>query len=245
MLRYIIPAGDYNTKHQIIEAMRKGLYRYNQTKGRFVFISPTVEHRVLEEVFGKSFRKLLTGFAKKCGSSATFESLNTYSNPQDQDIIIGIFLGPNILDDIDDINGINRCSSIILTESYECELDVWRRRWGIDTDRLENYQTNTLSVTIRKGLDEFDFSFNKISPSLRDIEKAKTAARVIYKFEPSTNSEDMKNYLIRKLNFTPPVASKVAGFLETLQEGKYFHGGQKKGLDEIYKGWQARPDFNE
>lgn len=188
-------------------------------------------------MYGKDYKNLLKMLGKEVGLTVVFESPKTYVYPQINDVIIGIFLGPEHLDFIDGLVGND---SIILTEWIEHELDVWRNRWRVDTDNLENYTINPLPDVARLAFDLLASNFNITCPHTFDIERAKTTIRTLHKYVPKVDPEAVKSYLISKCHFNPKDASKISGYLSTLQNGGKFQGGKRTRLKAIYDNWQKQ-----
>lgn len=234
MFRQIIPARDCDHKDQITEAVNIGIVMGKQIHGRIVFVSPTVKHVGLESAYGKEYKHLLKMLGKRVGLPVVLESPKTYAFPKNNDVVIGVFLGPEHLDYIDGLVG---NESIILTEWIEHELDVWRNRWGVDINNLDIYPINPLPDVARVAFDLLASNFNKTCPHPLDIERAKTTIRTLHKYANNLDPESVKSYLISNCHFNPKDASKISKYLTTLQNGGSFQGGIKTGLKAIYNNW--------
>ena len=71
-----------------------------------------------------------------------------------------------------------------------------------------------------------------------DNERAKTYIRSLHKYESELNPDSVRSYLVKDLHWDTQDAEDIVKLIETLNDGKYFQGGEKKGLQVYYKRWK-------
>jgi len=71
-----------------------------------------------------------------------------------------------------------------------------------------------------------------------DEHLAKTFIRALRKYEPELNPDVVGAYLVRELGWNPAHARDVEKLITTLNNGRYFQGGDRTGLKAHYKKWK-------
>ena len=71
-----------------------------------------------------------------------------------------------------------------------------------------------------------------------DNARAKTYVRALKKYEPELNSDLVCSYLVNELDWQVRHSNDVRKLIDTLNNGKYFMGGEKTGLQNHYKRWK-------
>ena len=71
-----------------------------------------------------------------------------------------------------------------------------------------------------------------------DNERAKTFILALHKYEAKLDANQVAGFLIRELGWATDAAQEIAKLIATLNEGKFFKGGERTGLQHHYKRWQ-------
>lgn len=71
-----------------------------------------------------------------------------------------------------------------------------------------------------------------------DNAKAKTYIKTLHKYEPKLNSDLICSYLVNELGWKVKHSNDIRKLIDTLNNGKYFVGGDKIGLQNHYKRWK-------
>ncbi|MBO3273490.1 hypothetical protein, partial [Hymenobacter defluvii] len=64
-------------------------------------------------------------------------------------------------------------------------------------------------------------------------------ARVLKKYEPNTLPSAIGAYLLREHRWNTSHALYVQGLVQMLQNGQTFQGGDRTGLNNLYKQWKS------
>lgn len=124
--------------------------------------------------------------------------------------------------------------------------EKWIKTWkpveisGQGQDDIESFPEP--SDIVKNAMQELTYIINPstgITHSM-DNDRAKTYIRALHKYEPELNSDIVSSYLIRELNWETRHASDIEKLIDTLNEGRYFQGGEKKGLQNHYKRWKNK-----
>ena len=67
-----------------------------------------------------------------------------------------------------------------------------------------------------------------------------SAHPIIYKYESELNAHSVVSYLFAELGWTSSHANDVGKLITTLNEGRYYKGGEKTGLQVYYKRWKEQ-----
>lgn len=120
----------------------------------------------------------------------------------------------------------------------------WVERWKaieISNKTEESISPDlSLSPIAKEALNELTEAINVNTGIIHPMDNAlaKTYIRTLHKYDPLLNSEAVKSYLTRDLNWSSASAKEVANLVTILNEGRYFQGGEKTGLKNYYKKWQ-------
>lgn len=219
----------------------------DQKVGRLIFLvinKQTVGW--LERIFGIRTIKNLFDGVKFNGYSflCKIETLATYKTAQYKnycDIVICCGLDSNDIFKIDDYSSIKY---IIAIPWLKKNTEGWIKTWGAEDisgkpeDADKTFPEPTMIV--KKAMSNLTASINMSTgisnPS--DNNRAKTFVKALYKYEDDLNSDVVSSYLIRELHWTPRHAQDVKKLIDTLNQGKFFQGGEKVGLKEYYKKWK-------
>ena len=67
-----------------------------------------------------------------------------------------------------------------------------------------------------------------------------SAHPIRYKYESELNAHSVVSYLVAELGWTSSHANGVGKLITTLNEGRYYKGGEKTGLQVHYKRWKEK-----
>jgi len=173
----------------------------------------------------------------KFETKLTYKS-SMYSNSTDIVICCGI--------DSEDILKIDNYSSVkyIIAIPWLRELtEKWIRTWNAveisgKGSSNDNYPEPTCIV--KKAMEHLTNTIN-MSTGIHhpmDNDRAKTYIRALHKYESELNADIVGAYLVRELNWSTEHAKDVEKLINTLNNGKYFKGGERKGLQNYYKRWK-------
>jgi hypothetical protein len=199
-----------------------------------------------ERLFGKEIvKKMFSGVRfKDCPSLYKLETLATYERFQyenAQDIVICCGL------DADDIFKIDSYSSIkyIIAVPWQKELTgKWIKTWnakdisGKSDGSDDEFPAPT--AIVKRAMTNLTTTINMSTgisnPS--DNNRAKTFIRALHKYENELNASVVSSYLIRELRWSPRHAHDIEKLINALNQGSFFHGGDKVGLQNYYKKWE-------
>ncbi len=71
-----------------------------------------------------------------------------------------------------------------------------------------------------------------------DEELAKTIILSLHKYEHQLNADVVCAFLLRQLGRESEDANEIKKLITTLNEGRYFRGGEKAGLQNYYESWK-------
>jgi hypothetical protein len=200
-------------------------------KGRLVIITMKRDSDAFKKVFpNKDFDAFKNEMAKK-GISVKWETVSTFVFGHNNDVFVVIFPRQEHLDKIDDES---HDATIYAIEFNPNDFIEWKRRWGfVNTN-------NILSQELMNGLTILAKSINRLTgfshPS--DNKMAKTYVRVIQKYEPDANLEEIRTYLITQHKLITKDAYEFTNWISKIREGSYIKGGEQTGLKKIYTIWQ-------
>lgn len=240
--RVIIPVKthDYNDS---LSALKMGIQTAISTKKPLYLVTCTRQSEVLEKILGKS----LLSQVKKGGIlnnvETHLETISTFKYAKEGSIIVCFHLPVETLEKIDDIIGVK---FLIVVEWQPNEYKNWAKRWGVAYDNTEDNGDETISLpqAILNGLKILSNSIN-LSSGLEyptDAEKCKTTARVIFKYVPNVNVEEIKSILISQFHWRAEYAEGFSTLIRKLQNKKTFQGGERSGLKTIYERWNNYKD---
>ena len=180
-----------------------------------------------------------------CPAVVKFETRITYEKfkyGRSNDIVICCGMDSDELLKIDDYSSVKYIIAIPWLRQFN---EKWIRTWnavnimeGNNSNELEQYPEP--SCIAKKAMESLSRSINMSTgithPS--DNELAKTFIRALHKYEPELNPDIIGAYLVRVLKWDTRHAKKIETLIETLNEGRYFRGGEKTGLQNCYKLWK-------
>lgn len=195
-----------------------------------------------ERLYGSEAVKKLhkgTNF-EGCRPVFKFETVRTYSDTfKPSEIVITCGLDSADVLKIDDFYS---SKAIISVPWLRDGLKKWVQTWN--PKELRGNQEAVVaydepSCVVKKAMEELTESINMSTgihhPS--DEEQAKTYILALHKYEHNLDEDIVGSYLVRELNWTTDHAKDVEKLITTLNNGKYFKGGSRTGLQNYYKRW--------
>ncbi|WP_299758674.1 hypothetical protein [uncultured Pontibacter sp.] len=189
-------------------------------------------------------KKLFTGTKfKNCTPLFKIETLRTYSGgytPEEAVITLGLDS-----EEVLKIDGYRSIRAIIAIPWSQEGLAKWVQTWS-PIELRGNQQTEAShpepSCVVKVAMESLTATINRTTginhPS--DEERAKTYIKALHKYEPKLNADEIGSYLVGKLGWKAQHAKDVEKLINTLNEGRFFRGGQKTGLQLHYKKWKEK-----
>jgi hypothetical protein len=196
-----------------------------------------------ERIFDRDTEKQLfkgTTF-KNCKPIFKFETKKTYKDSYNSsEIVITCGLDSNDVFPIDDFYSVK---AIIAIPWLANGLDKWVQTWN-PTEIRGNQQAVAAypepTCVVKRAMEDLTDSINMSTgishPS--DEEQAKTYILALHKYEPSLDADIVGAYLVRSLNWDTDHAKDIVKLINILNNGKYFQGGRRTGLQHYYKQWK-------
>jgi hypothetical protein len=210
---------------------------------RVILLIPSKSNtQMLEDLFSKEAVKVMFRGTGIDGHSETIkiESVRTFNKYRPSVVVVALHIRNEDLNKVDDSYS---AKVIIAIPWVKGELDDWIRTWTpveLHGKTVEVEPYSGPSWIVIKALESLTHGINMSTgishPS--DNQKAKTIALALHKYETSLHPTEIKSYLVGKLNWTQDNASKFTNLIQTLNDGRYFKGGRRTGLREIYKQWK-------
>jgi len=197
----------------------------------------------LERIFDtQTVKQLFNGMKfKNCDAKFLIQTAKTYTRySANKDIVISMALGYDELMKIDDYNGIKAIVSIPwLKDDIERWIKTWKSKEIRTNEYSEIYELpEPIVQTAMKELTSvINTSTGITHPS--DNNRAKTFVRALYKYSTIEGNKTMA-YLIRELDWKSDDASDMKKLIDTLNNGKYFQGGDKTYLKNHIKRWNEK-----
>lgn len=211
---------------------------------RVVILIHTKNHTDrFERLYGRDVKKKLSEGMKfkDCKPLFKFESKNTYNdNYKPSEIVITCGLDAEDVLKIDDFYSVK---AIIAVPWLRDRLQKWVQTWN--PTELRGYQNTVVafenpSCIVIKAMKDLTRSINMPTgiQHSSDEEQAKTFILSLHKYEPSLNANIVGSYLVRELGWNTDHAKGIEKLINTLNNGKYFKGGRRIGLQNYYKQWK-------
>lgn len=189
-------------------------------------------------------KKMFNGnMFKGCPVPFKFETKLTYKKSQynnSSDIVISCGMDADNVFELDDFSSVK----YIIAVPWQRKLtEQWIKTWNAieitgKKGIVENYPEPTCIV--KKAMLSLTSTINMSTgishPS--DNNKAKTYILALSKYEQSLNADIVNSYLIKELGWFVRHAKDIKELIKTLNAGKFFKGGERKGLQNHYKRWK-------
>ncbi len=198
----------------------------------------------LERLYDReTVKKLFNGVKfKDCIPTFVIKTKKTYSDPhQLQDIVITMGLDTEDVMKIDDFYGVK---AIIAIPWLPERLEDWVQTWApIDIRTQEQPETYPLpNPIVQEAMKELTSSVNMTTgihhPS--DERQAKTYIRALYKYVDDLDGDVIAAYMVRELGWDTDHAKDVKKLIDTLNDGRYFQGGEKTHLKSHINRWKEK-----
>lgn len=199
----------------------------------------------LDRIFGdKIVKQLFTGRTfENCKPVFKIETIKTYKDcSTPSEIVITLGLDEEHLFKVDDYYSVKAIIAIPwLMENIQKWVQTWNpKELRGKKDDIKPFPNPTCIVI--KALEELTETINLSSgfshPS--DENRVKTTILTLHKYEAELNSDIVASYLIRELGWESDLANKIMQLINTLNTGKSFRGGDRKGLQHNYKRWKEQ-----
>ncbi|MFH1187434.1 MAG: hypothetical protein V1688_01070 [bacterium] len=185
-------------------------------------------------------KKLFNGLKfRDCSVPFQFETKLTYKNTMydnASDIVICCGIDSSDILKIDDYSS----AKYIIAIPWSRKLtEKWIKTWNAVEISGKEQNTETFpepSCIVKLAMQQLTDSINMSNPM--DNDRAKTFIKALYKYEPELNADIVGSYLVRKLNWETKHAKEIEKLIETLNNGRFFKGGEKTGLQNYYKRWK-------
>lgn len=196
-----------------------------------------------ERIFDSTtVKKLFTGIQlSDCNAILKIETAKTYKDQhRGADIVITCGLDSEDVFKIDDFYSIR---SIIAIPWLRELLEKWIQRWNPNELRSSKAAVKAIaepSCIVKKAFYELTQLINGATgiTNPMDNRRAKTYILALHKYEPSLDANIVGAYLVRELHWNAKHAKDIEDLISILNNGKYFHGGTKTGLQHYYKAWK-------
>lgn len=212
---------------------------YVHTKGNIGYFEPFFEDKLI--------KKLLEGnvMIEPFPVPLTIETKNTYSKSRysssNRDLVLAFGMDLEDLEVLDDYYGVKYLVAIPWLKDKTMP---WVNRWNAEeiTGKKDDKTKSGVSEIVKVALSELTSSINMSTGIINpfDNSRAKTFVRALHKYEPEISAEAVVSYLVSELGWTSSHANDVGKLIETLNNGRYFIGGEKTGLQFHYKRWKEK-----
>ena len=201
----------------------------------------------LDRLYGSdTVKRLFRGFPQE-NVLVKIETVKTYSDSYSNstDIVIACGLNSKEIFKVEDFRNIEYIIAIPwlkdLTQSWiSTKNPTVLNVEGNDVRPAEQKNIRRPSGAVQKAFADLTSVIN-MSTGINhhmDNDRAKTYIRALFKYETELNSDLVCSYLINDLNWDVKHANEVRKLIDILNNGKYFMGGEKTGLQHYYKKWK-------
>jgi len=187
-------------------------------------------------------KQLFKGYQfKNCRPTFKFETKKTYyDSRQPSDIVITCSLDAEDIFKIDDYYSVK---AIIAIPWLRDSIQKWVQTWNPIELRSNQGAVQAFpepSCIVKKAMEDLTSNINMSTGISNpfDEERAKTYILALHKYEPSIDADIVGAYLVRELGWDTDNAQDVEKLIVTLNNGKYFQGGKRTGLQNPYKRWK-------
>ncbi|MDI1254592.1 MAG: hypothetical protein PSV16_00700 [Flavobacterium sp.] len=215
----------------------------NENISRIVFLVGTkIQTGWLERIYNRDIvKKLFAGLKfSDCRVNFKIETKITFNDFGNKNSVIVISCGLNS-DDLYKIDDFECIDTIVAIPWLKERTLDWVRTWGA-TDLRGGQNTDTLldaSPVVKEAMNRLDKAVNTSSSLTHDSDSnlSKTYILALHKYEPELDAIVVTSYLKKELNWDAKTAEKIEKMINTLNAGKSFQGGERKGLKNFHKQW--------
>lgn len=225
--------------------------KQNPELNRITFLVPSKNSTGwLDRIYGESTVKKLFNGINYNGVIVKIETIKTYKNNYGNALEILICCGLNSeeifkaqdymqVDTIIAIPWLKENTQSWINTSNATKLNKDLKQEENSTEDNEYPEPSEITKT---ALQELTNVINKSTGITHhmDNNRAKTYIRALHKYEPELSSDILCSYLVNELGWQVRHANDVRKLIDTLNNGKYFQGGEKTGLQNHYKRWKNK-----
>lgn len=197
-----------------------------------------------DELFSRDFTKRLLKEEAILpeGVRACIKTKKTYdgATPSSEDVVLCFGTGSRDLRRLEDMSGVK---DMILISSSESDSAEWiRSRIVIDAETRKPVEPEQPTAIVKMALklltESINLSTGILHPS--DERLAKTYIRALHRYENRLDGLVVDAYLVNHLEWCAKHAQEVKRLIDILNDGRYFKGGDTKGLAARYKSWKKK-----
>ena len=198
------------------------------------------------QVFGDSVDRMFSQPLRFNGIAKPVQCLTerTYKDwTQETSIVICCHMDSKSVQKVDDFHS---AKYVMAVSWLKDSLAEWVMRWNAECvygEEIRNEVTEDDNLALlRIALEEMDIRMfgSKDFHHPDDENTCKTYIRTFHKYMPEVTSSQIEGILVTELNWTNGNAAQVGELLDRLKNGRTFHGGDKTGLVNYYKGWKRK-----
>jgi len=212
---------------------------YVHTKGNIGYFEPFFDDKLIKKLLDGSVR------VEPFPVPLTIKTKNTYSKSKysstNCDFVLAFGMDLEDLEVLDDYYGVKY---IVAIPWVKDKTMPWVSRWNAEeiTGKKEEQTEEAVSDVVKVALTELTSSINVSTGIVNpfDNSRAKTYIRALHKYEPELKPEVVVSFLVTKLGWTSSHANDVGKLIATLNDGRYFRGGEKTGLQFHDKRWKEQ-----
>ena len=212
---------------------------YIHTKQNVGYFEPFFDGSVVKRMMEENLN--LSGFAvpMTIQTKITYDKCKYCSSYTDVVVAFGMDLK-----DLEVIDDYYCVKYIVAVPWIKAKTMPWVVRWDAEeiSGKMRVSGGVSVSEVVKVAMEELSSIINMSTgishPS--DNDRAKTYIRALHKYESELNPEAIVSYLISELGWTSSHANDVGKLITTLNEGRYYKGGEKTGLQAHYKRWKNK-----
>lgn len=187
-------------------------------------------------------KKIFTGIKfNNCNALFKFETRITFKDNDRDDSVIVISCGLNA-EDLYKIDDYSSISSIIAIPWLQERTLPWIKTWspkelrGNQNIEVLSEPSDVVQEAMKRLTSAVNLATALTNPN--DEELAKTYVLALHKYEPNLDADVVSAYLKKSLNWDAVTTQKIEKMINILNSGKFFKGGTRIGLKNIYKQWK-------
>lgn len=212
---------------------------YIHTKSNTGYFEPFFEDGLVKKLLAGNVRVEPFPVPLSIETKTTYSKNKYYS--QNKDLVLAFGMDLDDLEVLDDYDGVQY---IVAIPWLKDKTMPWVTRWNAEeiTGKKDESVDTGVSEIVKIAFTELSSCINMSTgiSSPFDNERAKTYVRALHKYEPDLDSEKVVSFLVTELGWTTAHANVVGKLITTLNEGRYFRGGEKTGLQLHYKHWKEK-----
>lgn len=212
---------------------------YIHTKGNTGYFEPFFDNKLIKKLFDGDVSFEPFPVPLTIETKSTYAKNKYYSS--NNDIVLAFGMDLEDLEALDDYRGVKY---IVAIPWLKEKTMPWVSRWNAEeiTGKKDEKTEAELSVVVKVALTELTASINMSTGIVNPFDNslAKTYIRALHKYENELKPEAVVSFLVTELGWTSSHANDVGKLIATLNDGRYFKGGEKTGLHFYYKRWKEK-----